>query len=167
MINIIGDINTNIKLFDKFIETLNIDEKDYINISSIHSKRLIVISGKKGLIQSCSLFFKENNIMNKQLNVSAAFHSKLMENGRFKFMQYLEKIIFEEAKFNLISTVTGGVIHRGIDKYHFNEAIKDILVRQFCEPIRLLSSYQLCFDQDITVLDVVKRKFINAKDVIQ
>ena len=166
MLNIIGDIYTSLNLFQKFRLTLSIEDREFINISSIHSKRLIVISGKKGLITKCSFFFKENNIISKQINVSAAFHSKLMEKGRLKFKDYIKDMYFDNLKYNLISTVTGEVIDKN-DLDDFNTRIKDILVKQFCEPIRLLTSYQLCYEEDVPILEVVKRKFIETKDLIQ
>lgn len=109
MLNVIGETNISLELFEKF--KLNLEDKEYINVSSIHSRRLLVISGKKNLIEKCRLYFKENNIQSKLLNVSAAFHSKLMEIGMSKFSTFLEDKIFNFPKYGVISTVKGHVLH--------------------------------------------------------
>jgi [acyl-carrier-protein] S-malonyltransferase len=161
MLNVIGDIKVTKDLFERFLNT--IEDKEYVNISSLHSKRLLVLSGKKTLIQKCSQFYKENNIPSKNLNVSAAFHSKLMEEGKNKFEKYLNNVQFKYPKYKLLSSVTGNIIEETED---FDNKIKEVLVSQFVSPIRLLQCYEICQEGSLKILDVVKRKILDEKEIL-
>jgi len=167
MLNVIGDIDISVNLFKEFESSLQKHKKNSINISSVNNKRLIVISGEKSLVDRCSLFFKSKNISNRNLNVSAAFHSKLMLEGQIKFKELIKQYKFNKSFCNILSTVNGQEIKiNNLNDNEFDDIIKYNLVEQFTEPIRLLENIKICKENDIQVYELVKKKFINFNDYL-
>lgn len=93
MLNIIGDIDKNSlavrEFFNSNKSSYDSDARKSINIAGYHSKKLIVFSGDKDIITQLALFLKQKKITNRLLNVSAAFHSNLMNNARIRLVEYL------------------------------------------------------------------------------
>lgn len=164
MLNIVGDVSKNQKLFEDFTTKLEKEEKDFINISAVYSKRLLVVSGKTYLIDLCSAFFKSNSIACRKLITSAAFHSKLMEGGKNRFKEYLlNQITFKKPQIEILSTVDRLYKHNE----NYNELrLKDLLVDQFTEKIDLLNCFEYCQQNEIDVYDLNKRKFINFAEYL-
>lgn len=188
MLNVIGDIDNNIKLFNEFIKKNNSEkneknEKDpeiNINLSSIMNKRLIVLSGEVNLIEKCKNFLKENSVNSRKLIVSAAFHSNLMRKGSEDFEKFLaensEKIFFERPKVDIISTIYPDFIYRKnsgtAEKFDFDSEVKRLLVKQFTEKVDLLKCVRNYYKfndfegNEFELYDVIKRKKVDLKDFI-
>lgn len=158
MLNIVGDIDTTIELFNKF-KTLNGDG-DLINISSINNKRLIVASGKTALIDKLNVFMRDNKIACRRLPVSAAFHSNLMIQGQAQFEKYLkeESVNFSAPKVKIISTIEPVILN--------DTVIKDLLVKQFTKQVDLLHGIKQIHKENIEIYELVKRKFIDINEYI-
>lgn len=197
MLNVLGPYNFSIEIFNKFLLTLNENEKEFINISSINSNRLIVLSGKSLLIEECAKYLKENSIACKKLPVSAAFHSKLMVHGQKLFKNYIFskderadinsnlelhtsisnkdiynlsfidenkfKFKFNHPKIVILSTIEADFFLNNINKESedFDLKIKDLLVKQFTEPVYLLDCVKKNADQNIKIYDMNKRKIVD------
>lgn len=173
MLNVIGDKDSIIEHFDKFkMNNLNQEEREYIDISSINSKRLAVLSGKTELIEKSIKFFKENSIACKKLPVSAAFHSKLMENAQILFNNYLNNtsnIIFKPPKYPILSTVENSNLQfyqEYSSRPNFDSEVKSLLVKQLRYPVNLLDSVKYNSDNNIKIYDMNKRKFIDPNEYI-
>jgi [acyl-carrier-protein] S-malonyltransferase len=172
MLNIIGDSQIIIEHVNKFKNNLSIELKDFIDISSINSKRLVVASGKTELIEQLMTYLKENAIACKKMTVSAAFHSKLMENAQTKFYEYLNSsdIIFKKPKFNILSTIEDLNVYQNIqkllDENKFDMEVKKLLVKQLRVAVNLLDCVKYNMENHIEVYDMNKRKFIDYNDYI-
>lgn len=181
MLNVIGDINKNINLFKDFIENEN-NKNEVLNISSIMSKRLIVISGATDSIEKCKNFFKENSVGCRKLIVSAAFHSSLMKQGSENFKNFLfnqteknENIFFDFPEISIISTIYPEFIYykkqeNSLNKIEFDKKVKELLVDQFTRKVNLLESIdnfvKINHGIEFDLYDIVKRKKVDLNDYL-
>jgi malonyl CoA-acyl carrier protein transacylase len=183
MLNVVGDINKNIILFNKFLEKNEIENLK-INLSSIMSKRLLVISGATDSIEKCRKFFKENSIGCRKLIVSAAFHSDLMKEGSIKFREYLfdenEELFFDFPEVSIISTIFPEFIYpikecRFLNKKEFDKKVKEMLVEQFTRKVDLLDCVRnyVKINKEIgngnfeyELYDIIKRKNVDLNEFI-
>ncbi|MCW3464519.1 non-ribosomal peptide synthetase/type I polyketide synthase [Chitinophaga nivalis] len=81
-----------------------------LSVAAINGPSLIVISGKKEAIATVLASLKQTGIGSRELAVSHAFHSPLMEPMITKFRQIAESIRYQEPVIPLVSNVTGGMI---------------------------------------------------------
>ena len=172
MLNVIGDVTKSIEVFKKFKEEVNLKskEKSLINISSINSKRLLVISGKKDLVDSCSVFLKKNSIATRKLPVSAAFHSALMNEGQEMFKKHLEEADYEFRipRFKVLSTIQPNdnqdtnknvlIYCKRYGGIEFDKIVKKMLTDQFTHPVNLIECVKYNSSSDAVIYDMVKRK---------
>jgi malonyl CoA-acyl carrier protein transacylase len=169
MLNIVGDIDKTTNIFENYIQSLNDKDKEYINVSSIYSKRLLVISGRMDLIDKCIVYMKAKSIACRKLQTSAAFHSKLMEKGKELFSDYLQNnITFVKPKIDILSTIDNSLIYSMFDnnKEDIDKIIKDCLTRQFIKKIDLLSCINKCKEDGLEIYDLNKRKFIDYNEYL-
>jgi malonyl CoA-acyl carrier protein transacylase len=164
MLNVVGDIGKNIDLFNEFKR--DIVEGEYIDIATIHSKRLIVISGKTEIVDDCGRFFKTHQIACRKLPVSAAFHSSLMKSGQREFDKYLKEvgIVFKPPKIPIISTIEKIILSN--DSENFDGTMKRLLVKQFTEKVDNLTCLQISHDKELPTYDLITRKFIDYNDFL-
>ncbi|MBW4479949.1 MAG: type I polyketide synthase [Tolypothrix brevis GSE-NOS-MK-07-07A] len=80
-----------------------------VAIAAINGPENIVISGKCGTVEVFIAALKAEGIKTRQLNVSHAFHSPLMEPMLAAFEKVASEITFSSPKINVISNVTGGL----------------------------------------------------------
>ncbi|MBP0010702.1 SDR family NAD(P)-dependent oxidoreductase, partial [Roseofilum sp. Belize Diploria] len=78
-----------------------------VTIAAVNGPESIVISGDSGAIATICDIFKNLGIKTKQLQVSHAFHSPLMEPMLTQFETVAKEITYNEPKIPLISNVTG------------------------------------------------------------
>ncbi|MDY7007684.1 MAG: type I polyketide synthase [Cyanobacteriota bacterium] len=78
-----------------------------VTIAAINGPESIVISGESAAIRSICSFFESEGIKTKQLQVSHAFHSPLMEPMLVEFEQVAKEITYNQPQIKLISNVTG------------------------------------------------------------
>jgi malonyl CoA-acyl carrier protein transacylase len=188
MLNVVGDINKNINLFNLFI---NNNKNEEINLSSIMSNRLIVLSGATDSIEKCRIFFKENSIGCRKLIVSAAFHSDLMIEGSLKFKDYLfdkeENIFFDFPKIPIISTIYPEFVYPrknskeafGFDNnpIEFDTKVKEMLVDQFTRKVDLMNCVKNLVELskkdnednkiiECQIYDIIKRKNLDLNEFL-
>jgi myxalamid-type polyketide synthase MxaB len=80
-----------------------------IAISAINGNNSIVISGEKSAIETVVSKLEAEGIKTKQLNVSHAFHSPLMQPILTKFERVASEINYSLPQINLISNLTGEI----------------------------------------------------------
>ncbi|MGD1808021.1 SDR family NAD(P)-dependent oxidoreductase [Dapis sp. BLCC M126] len=78
-----------------------------VTIAAFNGPESIVISGESAAIASICSRFESEEVKTKQLQVSHAFHSPLMEPMLAEFEAVAKEIIYNEPKTPLVSNVTG------------------------------------------------------------
>ena len=81
-----------------------------LSIAAVNSKENIVISGEITALQTVLSNFEINQIAYRELPVSHAFHSQLMEPMLENFKSFMSQIPLKRAKIPFISNVTGKLI---------------------------------------------------------
>jgi acyl transferase domain-containing protein/acyl-CoA synthetase (AMP-forming)/AMP-acid ligase II/pimeloyl-ACP methyl ester carboxylesterase len=98
-------------------------------IAAINSPQSVVISGEQTAVQEIISKFDAQGIKTKQLIVSHAFHSPLMQPILAEFSQVAESINYNTPQIKLISNVTGQVATEAI-------ATPDYWVNHVIAPVR-------------------------------
>ncbi len=80
-----------------------------IAIASVNGTTNIVISGKREAINQAIALFQAQGIKSKNLRVSHAFHSPLMEPILAEFYQIASQVSYSLPQINIISNVTGEI----------------------------------------------------------
>ena len=105
-----------------------------LEIANDNSPIQIVISGtKKEIAKNKDLFLRNNIKKFVELNVSAAFHSKFMNQAQESLSKEIEKLNFFENKINIISNYDAGI-------YSHTEKIKKNLQNQMANKVNWTSS---------------------------
>jgi acyl transferase domain-containing protein len=80
-----------------------------VSIAAVNGSKLTVISGRKSAIATIMTQLKAEGVMTKELTVSNAFHSPLMEPILEEFKKVAETVTYSNAKAScmLVSCVTG------------------------------------------------------------
>ncbi|WP_458789382.1 choline/carnitine O-acyltransferase [Adonisia turfae] len=85
-------------------------DRDNVTIAAINGPESTVISGESTDVQALAQQLEEQGIKTKQLQVSHAFHSPLMEPMLAEFEQVVKQINYSLPTLKLISNVTGQVV---------------------------------------------------------
>ena len=88
--------------------------EEKVSIAAINGDSNIVISGDKAIVAEVISKLESQGINGKQLTVSHAFHSPLMQPIIKDFERIAKTINYNEPKITLISNVTGRVIEKEI-----------------------------------------------------
>ena len=81
-----------------------------LSIAAINGPENVVISGDRQAIQTIAQTFEMQDIRTKELLVSHAFHSPLMEPMLDSFAQVVSEVRFAPPTLNFISNVTGKLV---------------------------------------------------------
>lgn len=104
-------------------------ENYYVGISNYNSEAQNVISGCIEAVEEAQARLASLGATVKKLNVSAPFHSPIMEPAAIQFAKELEKYIFSDPECTVLSNVTGL-------PYEGKESIKENLKKQMVSPVR-------------------------------
>ncbi|NER22529.1 MAG: SDR family NAD(P)-dependent oxidoreductase [Symploca sp. SIO1B1] len=95
----------------KVLETLKtMSLGDKVAIAAINGPQSIVISGESQAVRAIATNLESAGIKTKQLQVSHAFHSSLMEPMLAEFEAVAKEITYEQPRIPLISNVTGKLV---------------------------------------------------------
>lgn len=108
---------------------------DHIAIAAINTPQSIVISGEKTTVQEVVSKFESQGIKSKQLKVSHAFHSPLMNPILAEFRAVAESVEYLAPQVKLISNVTGNIATAEI-------ATADYWVNHVVAPVRFADGMQ-------------------------
>ncbi len=87
-----------------YVQSIIDDNQINLEIANDNSSKQVVVSGRIEDINSSKDVFLKNNISKYvKLNVSAAFHSKIMKNAQDVLSEKIEKLNFISNKINIIS----------------------------------------------------------------
>jgi [acyl-carrier-protein] S-malonyltransferase len=139
-----------------------------VTMANFNASDQIVISGEAKKIDKAIEIAKTMNLPKViELKVAGAFHSKLMESARIKFMKFIANIDFNRPQINVITNLTGKFIHDP-DEIKFTLAeqiVSSVLwvdcmktaldsgVSEFyqCGPGKTLVNLARCIDKNIIV----------------
>ncbi|AXS40790.1 ACP S-malonyltransferase [Breoghania sp. L-A4] len=105
-----------------------------IDIANLNAPAQTVLSGPRTEIDKAALIFQDREIMAVPLNVSAAFHSRLMRSAAAEFGGFLADLPFQAPNIPVIANVTASPA--GVDP----SAIRDLLTRQIDHSVQWLDS---------------------------
>jgi malonyl CoA-acyl carrier protein transacylase len=117
--------------------------KEKVAIAAVNSPESIVISGEKSAIIAISSQLEAIGIKTKQLQVSHAFHSPLMQPMLADFMQVAKEIKFAPPQLKLISNVTGQLATAEI-------ATAEYWCRHILNPVEFAASMATLQQQKVT-----------------
>jgi acyl transferase domain-containing protein/acyl-CoA synthetase (AMP-forming)/AMP-acid ligase II/pimeloyl-ACP methyl ester carboxylesterase len=130
-------IFTDEKTVQKFIAPYRTE----VTIAAINGDHNIVISGANNAIAEIISKLEIQGINSKQLNVSHAFHSPLMQPILEDFRRVAETISYQKPQITLVSNVTGKIITEAVTKaeYWVNHVIAPV---QFIQGIKELQEQE-------------------------
>ncbi|NEO38510.1 MAG: type I polyketide synthase [Moorea sp. SIOASIH] len=117
----------------KVLETLNgMSLGDKVAIAAINGPQSIVISGDSEAVRAIATNLESLGIKTKQLQVSHAFHSPLMEPMLAEFEAVANQITYHQPRILLISNVTGKLVGEEITsaKYWVNHVRQPVRFAQ-------------------------------------
>ncbi len=101
------------------IENIIKNQKLNVEIANDNSPIQIVISGLNEFIKEYEKIFLSNNVKKfVKLNVSAAFHSKLMYDAQVKLNRYIDEVKFNNSNISIISNFNGKINNDNNDIIH-------------------------------------------------
>ncbi|RQH48212.1 SDR family NAD(P)-dependent oxidoreductase [Okeania hirsuta] len=111
-----------------------------VTIAAINGPKSIVISGESGAIATICSKLEAVGVKTKQLQVSHAFHSPLMEPMLAEFAAVAKEVTYSQPKIPLISNVTG-------EKVGAEITIPEYWTRHVREPVRFAQSMKTLHQQ--------------------
>ena len=107
-----------------------VSEVGIVQPANFNSPGQIVISGSVAGVKKAMEFCKESGArLAKELVVSGAFHSPLMESAKGKLKNALDKTNFYDARFPVYTNVSAKPVTKG-------EELKEMLYQQVTSPVR-------------------------------
>jgi acyl transferase domain-containing protein/NAD(P)-dependent dehydrogenase (short-subunit alcohol dehydrogenase family)/acyl carrier protein len=115
-----------------------------VSIAAINGPENIVLSGKHEAIQACKADFEAQGIKTRQLKVSHAFHSPLMEPMIPNFERIAREITYSSPSLNLCSNLTAQLVTNEITSPEY-------WCRHVRQPVRFSNSIETLFEQGYEV----------------
>lgn len=123
-------------------------EGNIVVISNYNSPDQLIVSGYKSAVEKLSIELQSMKGSVIPLNVSAPFHSPLMETIKEKFKEVLENYTCVDFKGTVISNVTGL-------PYKNREVIVESLTEQLVQPVQWESTMQFLYENGVkTVMEI-------------
>ncbi|MBE9002315.1 type I polyketide synthase [Nostoc sp. LEGE 12447] len=114
-----------------------------VSIAAFNGPKSVVISGKREAVKSVCAVLQEQRAKTKELQVSHAFHSPLMQPMLAEFRQVANEVTFSTPQLKLISNLTGELITDEIttSEYWCNHILSPV---QFAASMKtLLQEYEV------------------------
>ncbi len=116
-----------------------------IYITNKNSENQTAVSGKTPAIDAFCEYLTGQNIIFKKLNLSAAFHTPLLQEAAEKLRDYLANITFNDTAFGrVISNVTARPYPEN------RREVKDLLARQITSPVEFIRSIEYVYESGRT-----------------
>lgn len=122
-----------------------------IDVANFNEPGQIVISGPVDSINRCAKYFESSGVKSYiPLPVSAAFHSRYMNDASRKFQRFLLDFEFNPLKIPVVSNVTGRPYPAGDPTL----TIRAFLTRQITQSVKWTQSIRYLLENDIS--DIVE-----------
>ncbi len=116
-----------------------------IYITNKNSENQTAVSGKTHAINDFCQYLTSRNIIFKKLNLSAAFHTPLLQEAAEKLRDYLATVTFNDTAFGrVISNVTARPYPEN------RREVKDLLARQITSPVEFIRSIEYVYESGRT-----------------
>lgn len=119
----------------------NID--GYVTIANFNSPKQLVVAGEKTAMARALDVFAENRIKAIPLNVSGAFHSKLMDSAAAGLKEVLDQIEIYEPRIPYTANVSGQIVTQ-------SDNIKELLVDQVASSVMWEDCVRTLIASDVT-----------------
>ena len=116
-----------------------------IYITNKNSENQTAVSGKTPAIDAFCEYLTTQNIIFKKLNLSAAFHTPLLQEAAEKLRDYLDTVTFNDTAFGrVISNVTARPYPEN------RREVKDLLAKQITSPVEFIRSIEYVYESGRT-----------------
>ncbi|MCE7741284.1 MAG: acyltransferase domain-containing protein [Candidatus Heimdallarchaeota archaeon] len=136
----------------------------YVTVANYNSKNQTVVSGEIEGIEQVLEISKQKGITAKRLNVSTAFHSKIVKSVEEEMEKVLSRIEFNEPKIPVYSNATGKVYPPK------PEEIRKLLVQQISSSVLWVNEIQNIYNAGARFFVEIgpkKALFSFVKDILQ
>ena len=124
---------------EKVNEVIEQVDNGIIEVANYNSPGQIVISGETGAVKDSISLFKENGAKKAVLlNVSAPFHSSMLEPAGYKLKKELDNIKLRKCKVSVVSNVNAD---------YYKENYKELLVSQVSSSVLWEDSIEKLIDE--------------------
>ena len=113
-------------------------------IANHNDKTQIVISGTEDMISQACRIAGEQGARSIPLKVSGAWHSQLMAQAQIDFTEVLDDADFNQPEGKILFNVTARMENDP-------KAIREIMRRQICSPVRWYDTVQTMLENDVSV----------------
>lgn len=125
---------------ERVLATLRENALDGIDVANFNAPAQTVISGNLDQIRGAGPVFEAAGAkLYLPLKVSAAFHSRYMQDASRDFAAFLDGFHFAPLSTPVVSNVTGGLYPTGAD----SAAIRALLARQIANPVRWVQGVEV------------------------
>ncbi|HEV8540773.1 MAG TPA: ACP S-malonyltransferase [Verrucomicrobiae bacterium] len=121
--------------------------RDRVDIANYNSPSQTVISGPEEELRLALPVLKEAGAKAIPLNVSGAFHSRMMQGAQKEFAAFIESFRFAAPKIPVIANATAA-------PYEVSQ-IKETLARQIASPVRWVESIQFLLGNSEAIFEEV------------
>jgi len=115
-----------------------------ISVANHNTKTQIVITGEPEAVTRVSSLASEKGAKSVPLNVSGAWHSRLIKGAEDDFGKYLENITFSKPAIPVIHNVTAD---HSVDP----SEIRVLMGKQLCSPVKWFDSIKRLMDEEIEI----------------
>ncbi|MEM7125062.1 MAG: SDR family NAD(P)-dependent oxidoreductase [Chloroflexota bacterium] len=115
-----------------------------VSIAAVNGPESVVISGRREIVLKVAEELTNEGVKTRQLTVSHAFHSPLMEPMLDEFLQVAQSITYQQPKLALISNITGQVAGDEITSPEY-------WVRHVREAVRFADGVATLHDQGVDI----------------
>ncbi|MBD2136213.1 SDR family NAD(P)-dependent oxidoreductase [Anabaena sp. FACHB-1237] len=125
---------------EKIEPLINQHSEQEIAIAAYNGTNSIVISGNSTIVDKIVKQLEKQNIKTKQLQVSHAFHSPLMQPILDEYRQIANQVNYNSPKIPIISNLTGEIAENNITtaEYWVNHIIKPVKFAQSIQTLQKL-----------------------------
>jgi len=119
-------------------------QEGIVSVANHNAEKQIVITGSPGPVEKASSLAASQGAKAIPLKVSGAWHSELIQGAQNEFKDFIEQIPFNTPQKPTIFNVTA-------DFEKKPDAIKSIMARQLCSPVKWYDSMCKLMDEGIEI----------------
>ncbi len=112
----------------------------YVIPVNYNSNAQTVIAGEADAVEKAIAVFSEKKAKAIKLNVSSAFHSKLMQSAADEFLSRIKDVHFSKPEVDFYSNITGGILDDTSDMPKY-------LAQHIVSPVKFTSELNALFDE--------------------